>query len=167
YGQRLTLTGGHDQWGCGIVHANSLPNCGYLFWRHTTSRWLGGARPAGRASPHGRFVPGTGLCTGCRGCDGTPVPGSAWVPSRPVPAHTGLRRTVRRRRRPSRSGIGRSRCESAVTARRRVPDRLAWVRMYPSSLQSPIVLVLSETGLAESLRHAERNTPWLDPARTG
>src|ERR1035437_6637377 len=37
YGQRLTLTGGHDQWGCGIVHANSLPNCGYLFWRHTTS----------------------------------------------------------------------------------------------------------------------------------
>src|SRR5450756_718896 len=37
YGQRLTLTGGHDQWGCGIVHANSLPKCGYLFWRHTTS----------------------------------------------------------------------------------------------------------------------------------
>src|ERR1035437_7758519 len=47
YGQRLTLTGGHDQWGCSIVHANSLPNCGYLFWRHTTrlewpaSQWRG------------------------------------------------------------------------------------------------------------------------------
>src|SRR5664280_2288866 len=37
YGQRLTLTGGHDQWGCGIVHGNSLPKCGYLFWKHTTS----------------------------------------------------------------------------------------------------------------------------------
>src|ERR1035437_3896136 len=38
YRQRLALTGGHDQRGCRLVHANSLPKYGYLFWRHTTSR---------------------------------------------------------------------------------------------------------------------------------
>src|SRR5665647_677822 len=35
--QRLTLTGRHDQRGCSLVHADSLPTKGYLFWRHTTS----------------------------------------------------------------------------------------------------------------------------------
>src|SRR5665811_1054901 len=55
YGQRLTLTGGHDQWGCSIVHVNSLPRSGYLFWRHTTSS-LGHGGIAAVASASGRRV---------------------------------------------------------------------------------------------------------------
>src|SRR5664280_1758852 len=44
YFQCLALTGGHDQRGCCLVHANNLANLGYLFWRHTTSTTPGAGR---------------------------------------------------------------------------------------------------------------------------